>query len=144
MCMIIDANVASEFTEPSSDAKPVLERIVSGRLKIVSGYQTRDELVKCAFRTLYKQFILAGRIFEFPDSDIVKEIRKVEEAGIESDDPHVIALARVSGARILFSRDLALHQDFKNPKLIKNPRGRVYQRKAHVRILDEHECSCSS
>lgn len=44
----------------------------------------------------------------------------------QSDDTHIIALAQISGARLLFSNDKALHQDFKNKELINNPRGKVY------------------
>ena len=40
--------------------------------------------------------------------------------------PHVLALAQVSGARLLYSNDQTLQRDFKNSKLIKNPRGNVY------------------
>ena len=36
------------------------------------------------------------------------------------------ALAKISGARLLYSNDKDLHQDFKDKNLIDNPRGRVY------------------
>jgi hypothetical protein len=45
--------------------------------------------------------------------------------------------------RILFSRDKALHKDFKNPALIANPRGSVYQKASHCKLLDEEACACS-
>ena len=45
---------------------------------------------------------------------------------VKSDDPHIIALAQVSGARLLYSNDKSLQQDFKNKDLINNPRGKVY------------------
>lgn len=43
-----------------------------------------------------------------------------------SNDAHVIALAQVTGARLLFSNDSALQSDFKNKLLIDQPRGKVY------------------
>ena len=43
-----------------------------------------------------------------------------------SDDEHVIALARVSGARLLFTNDGDLQADFKNPGIINGPRGVIY------------------
>ena len=59
-----------------------------------------------------------------------------------SDDEHVIALAQVSGARLLFSNDAELHKDFKSKELIVQPRGKVYSTKeardftnAHQRLL---------
>ena len=44
----------------------------------------------------------------------------------QSDDPHILALAVVSGARLLYSNDRLLQHDFKNPALINQPRGKVY------------------
>ena len=39
-----------------------------------------------------------------------------------SNDSHIVALAIVSGARVVVSRDQALAEDFTNPKLLK-PKG---------------------
>ena len=68
-----------------------------------------------------------------------------------SDDHHVIALAQISGARMLFSNDGALQQDFKNIKLIDQPPGTVYstlrskalnsRRRAQLR---QHRCGLVS
>lgn len=61
-----------------------------------------------------------------------------------SNDIHVIALAQISGARLLYSNDMALHKDFRNKRLIDKPRGKVYstnQRKdftsGHARLLND-------
>ena len=53
-----------------------------------------------------------------------------------SDDPHVIALAKMSGTRLLFTNDILLEGDFK-----KNiPRGIIFTTKQDVRkqITREH------
>ena len=44
----------------------------------------------------------------------------------KSDDEHVIALARVSKARVLYAHDSGLRDDFRNRALVSNPRGRLY------------------
>ena len=59
-----------------------------------------------------------------------------------SDDPHVIALAQESGARLLCSLDEALHTDFTNPRLINAPRGHVYQNAAHKHLIRLHCKKC--
>ena len=41
-------------------------------------------------------------------------------------DVHVLALARVSGARLLFTNGGALKQDFMNPDIIPGASGRIY------------------
>ena len=43
----------------------------------------------------------------------------------ESDDPHILGLALVSGARLLYSNDKDLHKDFKSRELL-SIRGKVY------------------
>jgi hypothetical protein len=43
-----------------------------------------------------------------------------------SNDPHVLKLAIASGARVLATSYRALMADFKNPKIIKKARGRIY------------------
>ena len=47
-------------------------------------------------------------------SDVDARTEQIQSEGaIRSDDPHVIALAQVSGARLLYSNDGNLQQDFK-------------------------------
>ena len=65
----------------------------------------------------------------------------------KSDDHHVIALAQLSGARLLYSNDSALHDDFGNKSLIDQPRGRIYStkesstfRNVHRHLLRDHIC----
>ena len=57
----------------------------------------------------------------------------------QSDDPHIIALAKISGARLLYSNDIDLHKDFSDKALIDNPRGRVYSTLRNKRFSDSHK-----
>ena len=57
-----------------------------------------------------------------------KELR--EDQRLKSDDPHVIALAQVSGARLLYTNDEDLQKDFRNKNLINNPAGKIYSTEA--------------
>lgn len=142
MCIIIDANVAGEFSPPTNCASLVLRRVSKGALRIVAEPKLKKELVACSFRSLYIQFFRAGLIFEYSQEEIDCEIRKVYEFELASNDHHIIALARLSGARVLFSRDERLHEDFKNRQILNRPRGRVYTDETHVRLLDEANCRC--
>jgi hypothetical protein len=54
---------------------------------------------------------------------------------LRSDDPHVLAVALVSGARVLFSFDAALCDDFRDRRIIKDPRGKILRSEPHVRRL---------
>ena len=76
------------------------------------------------------------------DVDGHTEILKtaVDEHGqklCRSDDPHVLALARVSGARLLFANDGRLIQDFQNNDILRRPPGKVYPPTDYHRFLND-------
>ncbi len=147
MCLIIDADVAAlVFRDPPHpDFAPVLawltKRPGDGRL----AYGGR--LTKQLFRVARAQLAIleldrAGRAKRFPDPAIEAEETRITRLRLcASDDPHVIALAIVSGARTLCSRDADLHHDFKSKKLVDEPRGSIYQNPSHKRHL-RHTSSC--
>ena len=54
---------------------------------------------------------------------------------LQSDDPHIIALAKVANVRLLVSDDKNLHKDFK--AII---RGSIYQNSSHAGLLTKHLC----
>lgn len=131
MCAIVDANVASEvFGEnPPPAAEEFLEWITDGRGVLVVGGRLYEELDGHSpdFRRWASQAILA-RQMRIEDEDLVNaKERQIRNAGQHrSDDPHVLALAHVSGARLLYSNDRDLQQDFGDRGLIDHPRGKVY------------------
>jgi len=147
MCLIIDANLAAEvFRLPTPKAYvPIVEWLFSPRKdgRLVLGGQLSRELNKVgAARRFVLQLNRAGRARVLPGREVAAEEDVVRAIGVcKSDDPHVIALARLSGARTLCSQDGDLHRDFKNTKLIANPRGCVYQDAGHAHIL-RHTDSC--
>lgn len=79
----------------------------------------------------------AGNVLHIYGTNVVAtETTKLKQSGLcKSDDAHILALARISRARILYSYDRALHRDFKNRALI-HPKGQIYQTAAHVSLLD--------
>ena len=81
----------------------------------------------------------------------VQVVRDEVGASLKSNDASVIALARVSGARLLVAHDNDLCTDFTNPSVI-SPHGQVYPiderganplREDHRRLVREHEGCCS-
>ena len=81
---------------PAGTRPGLIERVRSGKAKIVPGHKV-DEV---------EQQLIQGDRFK-------------------SDDPHVLALALVAGARLLYTHDDDLKDDFKDPGLIRAPRGKV-------------------
>ena len=79
------------------------------------------------FLRVHDQLKLKGRIKDVPDGQVLSEMETLEVQQIcRSNDAHVLALARVSGARLLYTNDQALQEDFNNPQIVNDPRGLVY------------------
>jgi hypothetical protein len=141
MCLIVDANVASLVlaARPHADFEPVTTALFNRRAVAVYGGQLRREYERVT-HVLRILVILdrQGSARAVPDLDVDKMTEQVvQEGACQSDDPHIIALARVSDVRLLCSRDRDLHQDFKDPKVLQ-PRGSVYQNRSHRHLIRKH------
>ena len=143
MCIIIDANAAHYFARPTraSPATPIIDWLTSGQGRLAIGGRNTEELAtNGAVARWLVGLERAGRVRRIASPSLLEEERALHAAGAcVSDDAHVIALARLSGARLLFSMDRALHADFKNRDLV-SPRGKVYQRREDRRLLRQEVC----
>jgi hypothetical protein len=138
MCVIIDANVAHTIRSapPDPDAVPLVQRILARRVGVVSGGRNAEELYRAGLGDFLITLARAGVLSTVGREELEVEERRLREEGrCQSDDHHVLALARLSGARLLYSRDQGLHSDFKNQQIIANPRGKIYSSPKHVRLL---------
>ena len=145
MCVIVDANLASHvFGSPTgSDFVPVVEWLTRKGGCLVYGGKLAIELGRITeVRRFVLELLRAGRARLIDSSELEIEEMNLRQARLcQSNDLHIVALALVSGARTLCSSDKILHKDFKNPKLISNPRGAVYQTAGHRSLL-RHTSSC--
>lgn len=156
MCAIVDANVANEvFSSNDSFGAGVkfFNWINTGIGRFVTGGKLLDEqhLHTSAWRWIVEARRAGkAKIIEMERANLLADQLKNENC-CESDDQHIIALAQISGARLLYSNDRTLHKDFKNKKLIDNPRGKIYSttrcrhfNDSHNRMLkDENLCKAS-
>ena len=142
MCLIIDANVAADLQPPSADARPVVNAVERRKITLVTGGKNTEELSRAgAVRRWLAGLVRANLARPIPAADIEREESILPTLGrLRSDDPHVVALARASGARLLFSKDKALAQDFKNREFVSEPTGSVYKGRAHTRLLNRAVC----
>ena len=150
MCAIIDANVTFEVfgrkrTEAGVQFRDWLD---SGRGSLVVGGKNLEELSKNGnFERWFREQRRRGgqgRIRQTRKEAISERQRVlVGDRLPTSDDAHVLALALVSGARLLYSNDRRLKNDFLNTEIIQEPGGKVYttQRgRRHVTdFTNEHE-----
>lgn len=139
MSLIIDANCAGDALSgrPSADFVPIVDALLKGVAKLVVGGKLKQEYQRHGPTWRYLRILdQAGRARFVDDSAVdAEEERLVGAFQLRSDDPHVLALARVSGARLLCSRDQNLHADFDNPEIISDPRGYIYQAAAHRKLI---------
>ena len=146
MCVIVDANMGHKFSDPPDDDVAPLVKILTHPTKMAClciGGKLRVELLESGngIRRLMKTLDQAGRLHRVDDAKVTVEETRVREL-LEKfkisgcDDPHIIALARVSGTRLLVSQDSSskLHQIFKDRRFI-DPPGSVYQNKSHAHLL---------
>ena len=131
MCAIVDASVVSEVFghERSPAGVAFFKWLNSGKTRLVVGGKLRTELYKGS--TIFRQWAVeAYRSNILNDVDDVKVDGRakqlVNDRSCKSDDQHIVALAQVGGARLLYSNDRDLHQDFRDKLLVDNPRGQVY------------------
>ena len=145
MCLIVDASLAAAVfaSPPQPDFVPVLDWVEKRDGCIVYGGRLAGELMRIEKARRYLRTLLqAGRALRFQDDSVETEQAAVVGTGLcRSNDAHVVALARVSGARTLCTRDRDLQRDFRNPQLVSDPRGSVYQRREHANLL-RHTGSC--
>jgi hypothetical protein len=147
VCLIIDANYAPKVFRDvcCEDAVPIkrwlFEPSKNGKLAL-GGLVTRELEASGINRRTLGELGRAGRTVVIPDRDVEVETARIRRnIALQSDDPHIIALARLSGARTLCSLDTALGKDFTNPRVLGSPRGRIYKDSDHKALLC-HTKSC--
>ena len=135
MCAILDNNVIHEVFS-SSDQKPTrgvvfLEWIEEGKSVLIIGGELTKELYKTKnAHDWIRQGLLAGVVINVDTDEegvkIEKRVSMLQQQGsCHSNDPHIIVLAQISGARILYTKDKELMEDFKNKRFI-DPKGKIY------------------
>lgn len=130
MCAIIDANCLHEVF--GSGNRPEAGRKfydwLEKRGKLVIGGKLRKELGHDSrFLQWYRQAINSGLVTDVDDVTVNKKTKELNKnKSCKSNDAHIIALAQISQARLLYSNDCCLQDDFQNSDLIKNPRGKIY------------------
>ena len=130
MCAIIDNDVVAQaFGDKITPAgRAFRDSLDQGKLQLVVGGLLVDELdqngTSRKWRAIASPYGRVHTVARRHVEPLTSQLRT--ENSCVSNDEHVIALAQVSGARLLVSNDLDLHVDFKNKGLIDGPRGKVF------------------
>ena len=142
MCAIVDANVAYQVF--GDDRPPAgirfFDWLSSPRGQLVVGGKLRKELARNErFVKWLRSALRNGRARSVADEAVDDHAMGLRRQGVcRSNDVHVLALALVSGARLLYTNDSALIDDFGNREIVASPRGKVYTTARNVEVTDAH------
>ena len=148
MCAILDANVAHEVfgSDRPEAGEKFFEWVNTGSGRLAIGGRLRDELNHYSkFRIWAKRAASYGKLIAANDSAVDRLADELQaEHDLASNDPHILALAKVSRARLLYSNDGDLHDDFGSKSLIDNPRGKIYSTRKYSDYQESHRTLLSS
>lgn len=129
MCAIIDADVAFQaFGKKTTAAGNRFREWLEGSHgMLVVGGGNLDEL---ANNHNFSRWLVEAKrrgdwVRQVNRSDM-DSARNALSQNFTSNDEHILALALASGARLLFTNDRNLQQDFGNTSLLPQPAGQVY------------------
>ena len=130
MCAIIDNDVSHQVFGTNPTGPGLFFRNWLGRSNggiIVAGGRLFRELIQNPnFRSFFEARQQAGRAIRIPDSVVDAAEAELQSLETRSNDKHVLALARVSGARLLFTNDNRLKMDFADPDIMQGMPGHIY------------------
>ncbi len=131
MCAIVDADVAHQVfsKEPTDAGRYFFDWVCKGKSRLVLGGLELHQLNRSGkeVRRMIQGVLMSGAARTVDSDRMTERVDSIrQEFQLKSNDPHIIALAQISGARLLYSDDKDLHKDFKNKDLIHSPRGNVY------------------
>lgn len=128
MCAIMDANRWHEmFSRDRSPAAAGFRRWLEKKQGfLVLGGKLRREVAKgMGGKRRVQELRNRGQLVPVRDAEVDAEAERLEQdERVRSDDPHILALARVSGARLLYTNDKDLQKDFRDSRLLRD--GRIY------------------
>ena len=145
MCIIVDTNKLGAFlADPADeDSRPIRKWLDRGAGSIV--YSTGGKFaqeIQGRVKARLTGYVRAGRAKLIPESRFADDERALKNrADLRSDDPHVLALARAAGVRLLYMADGDLISDFKDKRFIDQPRGKVYSGAHNAKLLTGSVCA---
>ena len=144
MCIIIDTNCLNEVFDTSNkhhnEFKPVFNWVYLGKGKIVyGGSKYLSEIGK--YLTLFLNLNKAGKAI-YVDNNKVDDEEVVVSTIIQDpdfDDQHLVALLRVSGCKLICSRDKRAYPFFRHQRFFSpaNTKPKIYSSSKNKGLLKD-------
>lgn len=129
MCIVIDNCQAMDIKNNHEDMEPVVRYLKKGGIIVLS-----DKLYKeypSSFQSTIVELQRRNQVRRVSPPALDKAVKAI----VTSNDHHVIALVREARVEVVCTADNRLTDDLKNPRIVSNPRCRVYRHKSAKRIL---------
>lgn len=140
MCIIIDANSAHHLRATDPAGSLVLAWLLKGRGRLVVCAETLKELARTHLSPTLLTLDRAGRLIKGDEEQYRAVKAQIESSGLlQSDDPHIVALASLQRCDLVYTHDQPLHRDLKNRELLPFTCS-IYQTSSHRHLLGE--CNC--
>ncbi len=142
MCIIVDTNCLGGFLKKrDKDMEPVWKWLEdkNGKLAYAPIPKIKKEWWE-PHRQKLQSLKASGKLKEADKGKVMAEMCKIKKwpGGIQSDDHHILALARVANVTVLVSKDNDLRKDFQNRDIISG--GKIYQKASHQHLLTPDLC----
>lgn len=106
-----------EFLDPEhQDSEPIRKWLnAGGKLVYSTGGGFSNEIGNSSiYKEKLTEYSRSGRAHLIPNNYFANDEKDLKNLDIRSDDPHVLALARFTRARLLYTNDRNLIKDFKD------------------------------
>lgn len=154
MCIVVDTNTFSKVFSTANKEhhkfKPVLEWILHGKGSVVYGGKSYIKEIGLQKIKLLKYLNDVGKAVSLNSEKINIEEQKVSNLIPDSedfDDPHIIAILRVSECKLICSDDKRLDPYIKDSRLFSSmkKRPRIYRNRRNKSLLsDKYIADCCS
>jgi len=142
MCIVVDTNrlasVLKKRTADHEEFKPILNWIVNGRGAFVIG-GTKYLCEAIGFVKIFSELAKVNKVITINKQEVDREeawaANQIHHP--DFDDPHIIALLRVSGCKLICSSDARAYPFFKNKKFFSPvaKRPKIYSQKRNAALL---------
>ena len=144
MCIIVDSCKMGDFLNPEhQDSEPIRKWLkAGGRLVYSIGGGFSNEIGNSpSYKKRLAVYSSSGQAHLIPSELFADDEKELKNLGIRSDDPHVLALARFTRTRLLYTNDPKLIEDFTDRDFLKEPRGKVYKTAKNSGLLTQSTCT---
>lgn len=126
MALVVDACTSSIVLTTSTRFPLLIGWLFDGPGSLAVSHILLDEIDDLDVIRSISALADDGKVLQPPKKAVDDELAEQVLEACCSNDQHVIALMRVTGARLLCTGDVRLRKDVQNRALLDNPRGKVY------------------